>query len=48
MTPTIATTLDAVFKDDSPENTVKKIKNMLRSYGIGTVEKWNESGVPNC
>ena len=48
MTPTIATTLDAVFKDDSPENTVKKIKNMLRSYGIETVEKWNESGVPNC
>lgn len=28
--------------------TVVKIKNILKSYGIETVEKWGNSGVPYC
>ena len=39
---------DTTFKDDSPKNTVKRIKGILQEYGIKTEEKWNESGVPNC
>lgn len=48
MTPVMPTIIDTVFKDDSPSNTVKRIKEMLKTYGIETEEKWNESGVPNC
>lgn len=48
MMPVMPTILDAAFKDDSPLNTVKRIKEILNTYGIETEEKWNESGVPNC
>lgn len=40
--------VDAAFKDDTPVNTVKRIKKILKAYGIETEEKWNESGVPSC
>ena len=40
--------LDRTFKDDSPLDTVKKIKGILKSYGIETEEKWMDSGVPYC
>lgn len=39
---------DSTFKDDTPVNTVKRIKGILKTYGIETEEQWNESGVPNC
>lgn len=48
MTPAMPAILDTTFKDDSPLNTVKRIKNILKSCGIETEERWNESGVPNC
>ena len=48
MTTAMPPILDAAFKDDSPLNTVKRVKDILKSYGIETVEKWTESGVPNC
>ncbi len=48
MTPKIKNILDANFKDDTPINTVERIKGILRAYGIETVEKWYESGVPCC
>ncbi len=40
--------LDTNFKDDTPLNTVKRIKEILKSYGIETEEVWFESGVPRC
>ena len=40
--------LDTNFKDDAPLNTVNRIKNMLKEYGIETEELWSETGVPNC
>lgn len=40
--------LDATFKDDSPLNTVERIKGILKSYGIETDEQWMDSGVPYC
>ena len=40
--------LDTKFKDDSPKNTVERIKGILQTYGIETVENWGESGVPSC
>ena len=40
--------LDTNFKDDSPLNTVQRIKEILKSYGITTEERWTESGVPHC
>lgn len=39
---------DSTFKDDTPVNTVMRIKGILKTYGIETEEQWNESGVPNC
>lgn len=39
---------DATFKDDSPVNTVTRIKRILQAHGVQTEEKWTESGVPNC
>lgn len=48
MIPLMPTVLDANFKDDSPMNTVSRIKQILKNCGIETEEKWNESGVPNC
>ena len=48
MIPVMPTILDTAFKDDSPVNTVNRIKQILKTCGIETTEKWNESGVPNC
>lgn len=39
---------DSSFKDDTPVNTVERIKGILAAYGIETAEEWNESGVPYC
>lgn len=39
---------DSSFKDDTPVNTVQRIKGILASYGIETAEEWFESGVPYC
>lgn len=39
---------DFTFKDETPHNTVAKIKRILKEYGIEAEESWNESGVPNC
>ena len=41
-------TIDTAFKDDSPQNTVARIKGILSTYGIETTEYWFESGVPGC
>lgn len=41
-------TLDTNFKDDTPLNTVERIKKILQAYGIETVEEWGVSGVPYC
>ena len=40
--------IDTMYKDDSPINTVNRIKNILNDYGIKTIERWNDSGVPYC
>lgn len=48
MIPESIAILDTVFKDDSPRHTVERIKGILKEYGIETVEKWYESGVPGC
>lgn len=42
------TFLDADFKDESPLKTVEKIKNILHTYGIETVEEPMDSSVPYC
>ncbi len=39
---------DTDYKDESPLNTVEKIKNILHSHGIETTETWLESSVPYC
>lgn len=48
MTDTIATFPDAACKDAHPLDTVKRIKGILSSHGIETVEIWSESDVPHC
>lgn len=40
--------IDRSFKDDTPLNTVERIKEILKSYGIQTEETWMDSGVPCC
>ena len=40
--------IDSKYKDDSPINTVNRIKGILKEYGIETIECWNDSGVPYC
>ncbi len=42
------TFLDADFKDESPLKTVEKIKSILHSCGIETVEEHLDSSVPYC
>lgn len=42
------TTIDTAFKDDTPQNTVARIKGILDHYGIQTTEFWFDSGVPGC
>lgn len=44
----LSTLSHLMFKDASPLNTVKRIKELLNQHGIKTVEEWNESGVPYC
>lgn len=39
---------DSTFKDDTPLNTVTRIKRILKENGIEAEERWNESGVPHC
>ena len=36
------------YKDESPSNTVNRIKSILKQYNVRTTEKWYESNVPNC
>ena len=40
--------LDGQYKDNSPLATVERIKGILRSYGIETMEKWSTTSVPYC
>ena len=40
--------IDDYFKDDSPLNTVEKIKKILKSNGIEIEEHWIETKVPYC
>lgn len=39
---------DAQFKDNTPENTVARIKEILASHGIEAEECWFETSVPYC
>lgn len=41
-------TVDAVYKDARPMDTVNKIKSILADSGIETTVIWSESNVPNC
>lgn len=40
--------IDAQYKDSSPTETVRKIKEILHSHNISTTEIWSESGVEYC
>ena len=40
--------IDERFKDASPEATVEKIKNILKSVNIDVTENWYDSGIENC
>lgn len=40
--------IDATFKDDSPLNTVEKIRNILKSHDVEVEELWQETKVPYC
>ena len=40
--------IDAEYKDNSPMQTVNKIKSILAEYGIETEEKWRQTNVPYC
>lgn len=48
MVPEIMPVIDTNFKDDSPLNTVERIKGILNTYGIKLEERWKDSGVPHC
>lgn len=39
---------DAQFKDNTPENTVTRIRQILANHGIEPVESWFETCVPYC
>lgn len=39
---------DTEFKDDSPANTVERIRRILRENDIEAEERWTDSGIPNC
>lgn len=41
-------TTDAEYKDARPIDTVKRIKEILKSYDVETEEEWAQSDVPNC
>lgn len=40
--------IDEKFKDETPEQTVQKIINILNDMGIFIEEKWNNSKIKNC
>lgn len=40
--------IDEKFKDASPEATVERIKEVLKSINIEVAEDWNDSGIENC
>lgn len=40
--------VDEMFKDSSPVDTVKRIKDILSSNGLQVRESWLESGIKNC
>lgn len=40
--------IDEKFKDASPEATVEKIINILKSINIEVTENWHDSGIENC
>lgn len=39
---------DFAFKDNTPESTVARIKEILAAHGIETTQVWSQSGVPRC
>lgn len=40
--------IDEKFKEVSPTDTVKKIKDILNSIDVQVEESWNDSGLSNC
>ena len=36
------------YKDESPANTVKRIKGILQAYHVKTTETWWDTGAPHC
>ncbi|MBQ4117343.1 MAG: YcaO-like family protein [Clostridia bacterium] len=40
--------IDEKFKEAAPDNTVDRIKSLLKKVDIELHEKWNDSGVENC
>jgi len=40
--------IDEKFKDMKPEDTVRRIQDILRGIGIEVEEDWNDSGVESC
>ena len=40
--------IDEKFKENSPENTVERIRSILSDLGIEITERWNDSGIDNC
>lgn len=40
--------IDVKFKDASPAETIKKVKQLLADRGITVTENWNETTVKNC
>ncbi len=40
--------IDEKFKDASPQATVERIIELLKSINVEITEKWNDSGIDNC
>lgn len=40
--------MDEAYKDSSPQETVRRIKKILRDNGLTATEVWQEDTVPNC
>lgn len=48
MTELLSSFPDTACKDAHPQDTVRRIKSILRQQNIVTEEQWNTSGVPYC
>lgn len=48
MTDLLTILPDTACKDAHPQDTVRRIKEILRQQNITTQEHWNDSGVPHC